>query len=76
VDDAVDEQGRRAQYLARSQAAVDILADPVRHRDAGRSRSNTATIAFFALTASTDQERGGDVLAEPLNVVGIMNSSF
>jgi hypothetical protein len=35
VDDAVDEQGRRAQYLARSQAAVDILADPIRHRDAG-----------------------------------------
>ena len=35
VDAAVDEQGRRAQYLARSQAAVDIAADPVRHRDAG-----------------------------------------
>jgi len=35
VDDAVDEQGRRAQYLARSQAAVDILAAPVRNRDAG-----------------------------------------
>jgi hypothetical protein len=35
VDDAVDEQGRRAQYLARSQAAAGILADPVRHRDAG-----------------------------------------
>jgi hypothetical protein len=35
VDDAVDEQGRRAQYLARSQAAVDMLADPVRHRDVG-----------------------------------------
>jgi hypothetical protein len=35
VHDAVDEQGRRAQHLARSQAAIDILADPVRHRDAG-----------------------------------------
>ncbi len=35
VDDAVDEQGRRAHHLARSQAAVDIPADPVRHLDAG-----------------------------------------
>jgi hypothetical protein len=35
VDDAVDEQGRRAHHLARGQAAVDIAADPVRHRDAG-----------------------------------------
>src|ERR1039457_1337946 len=29
VDGTVDEQGRRAHHLARSQAAVDISADPV-----------------------------------------------
>jgi len=34
VDDAVDEQGWRAQHLARGQAAVHIPADPLRHRGA------------------------------------------
>src|SRR5258708_6355480 len=33
--DAVDEQGRRAEHLARGQAAVAVAADPVRYRDAG-----------------------------------------
>jgi len=35
VDDAVDEQGRRAEHLARGQAAVHVPADPLRHRGAG-----------------------------------------
>jgi hypothetical protein len=35
VDDTVDEQGRRAQNLARYQAAADIPADPVGHHAAG-----------------------------------------
>jgi len=35
VDDAVDEQGRRAEHLARGQAAVHVPADPLRHLGAG-----------------------------------------
>jgi hypothetical protein len=35
VHHAVDEQGWRAQHLARSQAAVDVAADPVGYRGAG-----------------------------------------
>src|SRR6266851_2093996 len=35
VHDAVDEQRRRAEDLARGQAAVDVAADPVGYRSAG-----------------------------------------
>ncbi len=35
VHDAVDEQGRRAQHLARSQAAVGVALDPLQHGRAG-----------------------------------------
>jgi hypothetical protein len=43
VDDAVDEQGWRAQHLARGHAAVHIPADPLRPAVLARSRSNAAT---------------------------------
>ena len=43
VNNAVDEQGRRAEHLVRGQAAVDIPADPVGHALLVRSRSNAAT---------------------------------
>jgi len=35
VHNAVDEQCRCAQYLARGQAALDIAADPLCHSDTG-----------------------------------------